>query len=583
MKSLFFAACAFALRALALPPNFLVVLSDDLEFDFKQDRLDPAIMPNLARLREAGAHLINHVAAQPVCGPSRSSLLAGRYPHNVGYRINGGAQSIAAWTAAENNTLGTWLTARGYHTSYLGKYVNSLEEHVPAGWTQWHGFSSGVGTYNYYNATMFDVPGPHPQPPFKQLIFTGTHQADFLGPYALRSVQAAVAAGKPFYIQVNPVMVHWGTCYGPEKQYNATDPHWEWSLPCPESEPNCCPVNRAPGKDYACALPIDPCPSLATAHRFDSLSNPHVPSWNASAAGGLPDFMSHMAPITNFEEERQNAGFRNRTASAADLDRLLGVLVDGLEAAGVAEDTYIVFTSVSVCVRGVSATSPTHAKPPPIPPHPPHTHGNAPPPLHLLFRSLQDNGYHLGEHRMVFGKGQPYDTDVRLPFYVRGPGVLRNATLLHPTNHVDLTATIVELAGATPIGPPLDGLSFAAALNGTRGPYAWRNYSFSEFFSAADTWAALRFPLPQHRVKVHWWCTNQSEVFDIAQDAWELNNTAQSGGAGDLARELPTLVALTRCRGGLCRHPEPQPINDTSLPLLPCHSEQGGGGDFFDP
>ena len=61
-------------------PNFVLVLADDLDFDYKQNRLD--IMPNLKRLREAGVHLVNHVAAQPVCGPSRSSLLAGRYPHN---------------------------------------------------------------------------------------------------------------------------------------------------------------------------------------------------------------------------------------------------------------------------------------------------------------------------------------------------------------------------------------------------------------------------------------------------------------------------------------------------------------------
>lgn len=73
-------------------------------------------MPNLKKLREAGVHLINHVAAQPVCGPSRSSLLAGRYPHNAGYIINDGNTSIAAWTQNENNTIGTWLSEAGYYT-----------------------------------------------------------------------------------------------------------------------------------------------------------------------------------------------------------------------------------------------------------------------------------------------------------------------------------------------------------------------------------------------------------------------------------------------------------------------------------
>ncbi len=42
-------------------PNILFVLADDLDSDYKQDRL--AIMPNLRKLREAGVHFINHVVS----------------------------------------------------------------------------------------------------------------------------------------------------------------------------------------------------------------------------------------------------------------------------------------------------------------------------------------------------------------------------------------------------------------------------------------------------------------------------------------------------------------------------------------
>ena len=60
--------------AAAAPPNVIFILADDLESDYKQDRL--ALMPNLrTRIRDVGAFLPNHVAAQPVCGPSRSSFL----------------------------------------------------------------------------------------------------------------------------------------------------------------------------------------------------------------------------------------------------------------------------------------------------------------------------------------------------------------------------------------------------------------------------------------------------------------------------------------------------------------------------
>jgi len=113
--------------------------------DFKQDRL--ALMPNLARLRAAGAHLVNHVAAQPVCGPSRSSLLAGRFPHNVGYYANEDPASVANYKAVQNNSVGTWLTAAGYHTAFIGKYVNGVEKFVPSGWNFWGAFSTSKGTY----------------------------------------------------------------------------------------------------------------------------------------------------------------------------------------------------------------------------------------------------------------------------------------------------------------------------------------------------------------------------------------------------------------------------------------------------
>jgi N-acetylglucosamine-6-sulfatase len=531
----------------SIQPNFIMIMADDLDFDYKQDRLQ--VMPNLLAVRESGAQFLNHVAAHPVCGPSRSSYLAGRYPHNTGYKYNAQPSSIKAWAAQQNNTLGTWLTTAGYYTAYHGKYINGMEEDVPSGWRHWGGFSSGVGTYNYFNSTPYNVsgsPSGEPQRPFISTPMTGVHQADFLGQRAKDSIQAALAEGRPFYIQVNPVMVHWGTCYGPCPKgdcYAANDPHWEYSLPATPEE--CSPARNG----QPCALPIDPCPTLRHANAYNDLTNPHVQSWNESAVGGVPYFVNQIPPLTDFESRRQNMGFRNRTASAADLDDMIGVITAAINAAGVADNTYLIFTS--------------------------------------------DNGYHLGEHKFIFGKGQPYDTDIRLPFYIRGPQIPANSTLLYPTNHLDLTATIVELSGAKPVGPPLDGLSFASALSlEPISANVWRNFSYSEYFGGVDTWIAMRYPnggLPAASqpldggLKLHFWCTNEIEVFNITSDSWELENLHETQRGSALKNAtLGTLNTLSSCSGMSCYRP-----NSTIIPangsIVSCYNVTQRVFDMFDP
>ena len=103
---------ALAREVEAAKRSFVFVLADDLDFDYKQDR--KAVMPHLKEhLAEGGLEFHNHVAVVPVCGPSRSSLLASRYPHNVGYVANSAAESVQAWAKLQNDTIGAWMQKMG--------------------------------------------------------------------------------------------------------------------------------------------------------------------------------------------------------------------------------------------------------------------------------------------------------------------------------------------------------------------------------------------------------------------------------------------------------------------------------------
>ena len=52
--------------------------------------------------------------------------------------------------------------------------------------------------------------------------------------------------------------------------------------------------------------------------------------------------------------------------------------------------------------------------------------------LHALHNTYvvftSDNGFHLGQHRLPAGKETPYDTDIRVPLAMRGPGIRRTHT-----------------------------------------------------------------------------------------------------------------------------------------------------------
>ena len=74
-----------------------------------------------------------------------------------------------------------------------------------------------------------------------------------------------------------------------------------------------------------------------------------------------------------------------------------------------------------------------------------------------------DNGYFLGEHRQRTGKIKPHEPSLRVPLVVAGPGIPHGVRYA-PITTIDLTATIIDLAGASPL-PAQDGRSAVPAFD----------------------------------------------------------------------------------------------------------------------
>jgi arylsulfatase A-like enzyme len=99
-------------------PNIVLYHADQFRWDFVgANGLNSSTRtPNLDALAEAGTNFTRAVTNQPVCGPSRSVMLTGRYATETGVWHNG------LGMREDLPTLATELRKAGYTANYIGKW-----------------------------------------------------------------------------------------------------------------------------------------------------------------------------------------------------------------------------------------------------------------------------------------------------------------------------------------------------------------------------------------------------------------------------------------------------------------------------
>jgi arylsulfatase A-like enzyme len=215
------------------------------------------------------------------------------------------------------------------------------------------------------------------------------------------------------------------------------------------------------------------------------------------------------------------ARFRQRARSVLAIDELLGRVRLTLRQLGVAGDTYVLFTS--------------------------------------------DNGYHLGQYRLMQGKRTAYEPDIRVPAVIAGPEVPAGSSSAALASNVDLASTFMDWAGAA--AGEHDGRSLARVLRG-RPPRRWRRAIVVEHHENRRGVRATGDPDAQSRrmgqpgsyaavrTADHLYVENEDggrELYDLRSDPYELANLARSMSARAQHRWQRRLARLVTCTGAGCR------------------------------
>ena len=99
-------------------PNIVLVVTDDQTLAAFNGRTMPYTLGNVAG---AGTTFNNTIATNPLCCPSRATMITGQYSHNTGVMNNKPGYPALS---DKKNVLPTWLRAAGYYTAHVGRYLN---------------------------------------------------------------------------------------------------------------------------------------------------------------------------------------------------------------------------------------------------------------------------------------------------------------------------------------------------------------------------------------------------------------------------------------------------------------------------
>lgn len=264
-------------------PNIVLIVADDQRWD----SLDQ--MPRLLA-RADWARFDSAFVELPQCCPSRATILTGRYAHHTGVTTLRDGEELD-----ESRTIATMLDDAGYHTAFIGKYLNGFpfgDPYVPPGWDRFAGYDVGSHYFDY------------------QLVEDGAEVERYGSGPDDYSTDVFTRKAIEFVRQVDPA----------ERFFLYLAPN-------------------APHGDRPRGMPV-PAPRHSDACRGATWDPP--PNFNAVDAREPTPWLESLGVVS---ADRMQTMRAETCKTLQALDEGVEALLDELDASGRLDDTYVVFTS----------------------------------------------------------------------------------------------------------------------------------------------------------------------------------------------------------------------------------------------
>jgi arylsulfatase A-like enzyme len=473
-------------------PNILLITSDQQHWDTLGVTNPRISTPALDRLANEGTRFDRTYCPNPVCTPSRASIITGLYPSVHG------AWTIGVKLAEDVPTVGELLQAHGYATSLIGKAhfqpLASTSEQTSLEcqptlrdldfWREfagpWYGFEHIEVARNHadeshagqHYALWMEERGltnwrdyfvswpPEPDASVREHSWDlpqEFHYTTWTGERTIAAIERDVEAGQPFFT--------WASFHDPHPPYLVPEP---WASMYD-------PSDMEPGR-----LIPDELERMPTTTRLTQERNPDFTRWLEGHANH--GFGSHL--VDDAQLRKDMAVYYGMISF---MDGQIGRILDRLDELKIADNTIVVFTT--------------------------------------------DHGHFLGHHGLTAKGAFHYEDLIRLPFLVRAPGQASTGRLSSALQSlVDLAPTFLDAAGA-PVPGMMQGVSQLAVWRGEAERA--RSSVFVENRHQPTALHLRTYVDDRYKMTVHRG-TDEGELYDLVEDPGEIHNLWADPASGDL-------------------------------------------------